>query len=479
MAGAIPPAHGGDRIFIEDPAKATNADAVGDLAAQLQAALHIVSNLAGITPAEVAVLGAIRERTNVTRDAAETLARRDRNQRNPAPLSDVPRDGGYGALPLGNSKFNHVTKFDGNSDDVNAVYVWLSSCIAVARAGTLSAEATLSMLLMTASGSAFMYLEDCRRKGMTLYQIAQAVEMRYGELCTPEEAKSRIHSYQRGHGASITKVSEDLKHLARLACRDDEAAVRNERMDELVRHNLLRVLPSHIGTTFTDELSRAVTYGGYLLSNDEIVAKAKQMEGKVKATSDSHDRPEKKRGHDRHHAERHHARQVTQTSRLEYSEEDVDDILAVAATADEGDEEEAIIDEILAVNEVFAAKNQKVSMPVLLSAAIKQHNKRQNFRPARVAGVSQPAQAGPPNKLARNQAMAELLTMAGVVRGECMHCGVAGHIKGNIKCQLRGLPLVDRPCIRCGKGLHSADQCPKVNANRANAVTEEDSLNEA
>jgi hypothetical protein len=29
-------------------------------------------------------------------------------------------------------------------------------------------------------------------------------------------------------------------------------------------------------------------------------------------------------------------------------------------------------------------------------------------------------------------------------------------------CALKDKPLVDKPCAKCGKGLHSADDCPKV-----------------
>jgi hypothetical protein len=29
-------------------------------------------------------------------------------------------------------------------------------------------------------------------------------------------------------------------------------------------------------------------------------------------------------------------------------------------------------------------------------------------------------------------------------------------------CALKDKPLVDRPCAKCGTGLHSADFCPRV-----------------
>jgi hypothetical protein len=32
----------------------------------------------------------------------------------------------------------------------------------------------------------------------------------------------------------------------------------------------------------------------------------------------------------------------------------------------------------------------------------------------------------------------------------------------NMACALKDKPLTDRACVKCGKGLHAADDCPKV-----------------
>ena len=477
MAG-IPPAHGGDRAFIEDPARATNAEAISDLSAQFQAMLHVMS-LVPELPAEArAIVDAVRPRTNVTREAAETLSRRDIVKRNPDPLTAIPAEG-FGAQPFGNTRTTNITKFDGKSGD-NTVFVWLSSCSVVARASQLNPEAIFQLLLMTSGGSVFSYLETCMRKGMTLFHTIQALEKRYGELCTPDEAKMRINSYVRSPHVKIDKVYDDLTHLARIATREEAAAVREDRSDELVRHNLLRVLPGIIGSRMTDELTQASALGGHLLSNDEIVARAKLLE--EKSSGHVHeDKPRKERSdrrHDRGH-DRDHVHQVVYDppASSRYSSEDVDEILAVCEATDQDSD---LLDEINAVGEVFATQNVKVSRNALLSAAIKQYNKKRGTRPTRIAEVNQQAQSGPPNKLgAARLSIDDLLKMANVVRGECLHCGLGGHIRGNIRCQLRDLDPVDRPCTRCGKGLHSADQCPKGKSTLVNQVTEDESLNEA
>jgi hypothetical protein len=61
---------------------------------------------------------------------------------------------------------------------------------------------------------------------------------------------------------------------------------------------------------------------------------------------------------------------------------------------------------------------------------------------------------------------------------------------GRDECALRNRPLVDRPCVKCGKGLHSADDCLRGFSsqfkgkaepiNNANAALEEsdDDLNQ-
>ena len=37
-------------------------------------------------------------------------------------------------------------------------------------------------------------------------------------------------------------------------------------------------------------------------------------------------------------------------------------------------------------------------------------------------------------------------------------------------CALRGKPLVDRPCVRCKKGLHAADDCVATTQQQPQAV---------
>ena len=92
------------------------------------------------------------------------------------------------------------------------------------------------------------------------------------------------------------------------------------------------------------------------------------------------------------------------------------------------------------------------------------------FGAARQAQVYDPVprKAGPPDKLpiGHGKGTMELLNLAHCQRGQCIKCGVEGHYMNQDTCALRGKDVMDRPCIKCGQGLHAADDCVKVYQQR-------------
>ena len=102
-------------------------------------------------------------------------------------------------------------------------------------------------------------------------------------------------------------------------------------------------------------------------------------------------------------------------------------------------------------------------------------------------GAGQPIRlpaAGPPIRLPdpQRKTIQELLDAANCGRGDCVHCGNPGHMMRQDACALRGKPIVDRACPACKKGLHAADDCPRVfqrRSNYAHQVSEDsDDLND-
>jgi hypothetical protein len=102
--------------------------------------------------------------------------------------------------------------------------------------------------------------------------------------------------------------------------------------------------------------------------------------------------------------------------------------------------------------------------------------KVENWKAKRPAQVQ--AAAGPPNTLddPPKRTFAQMLLDAKVAKGECLQCGQPGHNVRSDQCGLRGKPLVDRACAKCGKGLHNADDCPR--AYQRQAAASADDLNE-
>ena len=80
--------------------------------------------------------------------------------------------------------------------------------------------------------------------------------------------------------------------------------------------------------------------------------------------------------------------------------------------------------------------------------------------------VPGPAQQlrGPPNPLDQGpkRNVYELLNLANCSKGQCIQCGYDGHFMKSDACALRDKSLMDKPCVKCGKGLHSADDCLRV-----------------
>jgi hypothetical protein len=96
--------------------------------------------------------------------------------------------------------------------------------------------------------------------------------------------------------------------------------------------------------------------------------------------------------------------------------------------------------------------------------AYEQARKKMGRPPGRSPAQAVAALAdGPPGRLedTPRRNIIELLKIANVNRGDCLHCGVTGHMMYNEACALRGKPVMDQACRRCNKGLHSADDCPK------------------
>jgi len=66
----------------------------------------------------------------------------------------------------------------------------------------------------------------------------------------------------------------------------------------------------------------------------------------------------------------------------------------------------------------------------------------------------------------RNRPIQELISLSKCVRGQCIQCGLTGHLMGRDACPLKDKPLVSAPCIACGQGLHASNDCVRIFQNQ-------------
>jgi hypothetical protein len=117
----------------------------------------------------------------------------------------------------------------------------------LAESHTLTAAATINLLLQASAGPAADFIRQMRDSNKTLNQIIQNLELRYGELCTPDEAQVKCNTLTRKEKENISDFIDRVRRLARMATRAiANADERNTALDELVQGNIKRVLPRSV-----------------------------------------------------------------------------------------------------------------------------------------------------------------------------------------------------------------------------------------
>jgi len=111
----------------------------------------------------------------------------------------------------------------------------------------------------------------------------------------------------------------------------------------------------------------------------------------------------------------------------------------------------------------YALRGRPIDERKVIRRAFKQYNQKfVGYKGKQYPYAARAAQGGPPNKMEGYKPIHELLSLANVQKGQCLQCGAEGHMMRNMACALKDKPLVDKACAKCGIGLHSADDCPRV-----------------
>lgn len=477
---AFPRDLGGARDLLREADRADVPTVVGDLATINLQLIHALTVAGVVNDASRPHIEAITRNLTQTVTNVNATKTRETNTRVLRPLTRVPADGaGYGPTArVDNIRLYGVASFDGTSDDPSEISRWLGKVLVHAQSNTLTDEATVRLLVQGSSKAASDFIEQMRDEGKDLLAVVQQLEMRYGNLCTKEEARVKCNSMARPDSMPLSKFLDNLRFMARIACRYiDDQGERVRAMDELVQNNILRVLPTSVKAAIEERILTNNKAGLPPLTARELEKECIELERLRNARRE--EIQNKASSHRKHHGQ----------ARCAIESDLSDPEFSSAASTDEDPEEEQmafLVNQVQRERRKFTTRGLPVDSQKVYKGALKKFNEKYHpkqgpkYSRQRVVGevTQQPAQAvgqyvpqGPPSKLeleptTRDEVL-KLLDLARCKKGQCIQCGQDGHLMRKDACPLKGKPLVNAPCAKCGVGLHSADDCVKTFQNRA------------
>jgi hypothetical protein len=237
MAAGPPPAdYGGDRQFLDDPDQASQAKVVGDLAALNLQLIHILGRVAHNDDQNL--IDGIADQTRLLVTASDRSQTREQSTRELQPVTQVPAANWGANNNIANIRMHNVPTYSGNGNDELDVVRWISKVFNLAEAHGLTLNAAINLMIQGSKGGASDYIEQMREENRTLYQVVQQLEMRYGSLCTPEEARVKTNNMPRKDKEGLPEFIDRLRTMAKMACRlEANNARRRDAIDVLVEGN--------------------------------------------------------------------------------------------------------------------------------------------------------------------------------------------------------------------------------------------------
>lgn len=504
--GPIPAAFAGDHVFIDDPENAGTAAAFGDMVALNLQLLHLLQ------PAFGAANEAERQRlaANLRNalDAARAFKDRESNTRQLQPMTPIP-EADYGAVNnLANIRMNQMSQFSGDSRDPREVGRWLTKMLRSAQSFQLTLAATVNLLAHCSTGSAADFIERLQEEGRTLGEIIRSLELRYGDLVTPEEALAKANTLERRRDEPLANWIDRLRYLGRMSKRHiANAAERLEAVNLIVMDNIRRVLPDSVRREVEERAFQRARNGLPPLTCAELEKECMELEhrradrkgqavfAKVNSVQGHH---RKGHGSQKKWINQIHSAGSSISTRSTAVNLGTDGAMSpLTESADESSDQEqddvevndpgmvALVNEANYVQNKYLAHGRQLAPDKVIEKAIHRYNHKYQNGPAKAQGrgpnqrsvgkgqarqpmgaVRQAAgqvgapMAGPPNKLNNPRlSIRDLLAKGNCTVGDCIKCGHTGHVMSSDACALRGKPLMDRACSRCNKGLHSVDVC--------------------
>jgi len=505
------------RAVTANPLLADALTNAGDNAATNLRLIYILEQGDTIAAANKPLLELVKQDYKNILKNVDDVKKRERDTRVQKPLTKVPA-ADYGAhTDVTRVKLQGWQLFKGDGNDPGEVTRWLGRVLTAAEGQQLTLNATAKLMLQMSTGTAQDYIEQMIDEGKTLKELIELLEMRWGGLEVPEKARATCNSMRRELNEDLSPFLDRLRHMARVACRyetDDDK--RRKDIDELVKANISRVLPVSVKSQLEERLQNLRTSGAAELTSREIESVCLKMEKARLEKKQDIARQLSQFGHKKGKAPvpapKFSAMQVAQ---FDLSDSDMETELAQQAMETlsppaSDDEDPGVEREIFLAKQIarekqkFKQSGQPVNQKRVMKGAIRKYNNRYapknqprvvgeiakptsypqpNFNPragaipnpaiVRAPIVQQPVRQ-PPNPAPdyRNRPILELVNLSNCQRGQCIQCGLRGHLLGRDDCPLKDKPLMDAPCNVCGQGLHAGNDC--VNVFQQNFIPPDD-----
>ncbi len=461
---------GQNRAFVaaQNHLTATVPGQVGDLGAVNLQIVRILREIQANNPQRVAELDNSADYIRPIVAASIATRTRERVSTELQPLTVVPNAWGRNDR-IANIRLYNIPNFSGTSSDTIDIVSWIGRVFSLGLSHDLTAEAVINLMIMVATSTTADYIRQMRDEHKTPYQVVQALELRYGDLCLPEEAYSRCNSLERKDKENVRDFIDRLRKMAKMAYRNEpDEARRLQQTEALIKSNIRRVLPASIMRSLDDRIRTLLSMGKPELTCRELERECIEMErlrdellAKGKKSVKNQPTPTPKK-----YVRQAQINMVTEDSdSFSTDEEEVDTDFSEEEVDVEANHWVFSMEQ---AKRYYAKKGIKMIPQQLRAKATQKFNNDRTRYPRRTFGKKAAAAAaqvqnwkGPQEKLEteRRKNILELLTLANVNKGECIQCGTPGHMLGRDECALRNRPLMDRPCAKCGKGLHSADDC--------------------
>lgn len=384
---------------------------------------------------------------------------------------------------------------EGRADDVKMIMqcrAFLDRIMQIARARNLSAIGTRQLLYDMSSGEVQLITGEMLREDRPLEDIVRKIEVTYGGLKSPEDARRSLESIRRNHGETIMELGRRISQEARMATRMDPH--RDSSYRSMAVEALLRKVPE-IEPYIRRLDDEQIKGGRNRLSYDDILLEATREEGR-------------QRSHRRQmHKYKSTIRQVQEESDLE-SRSDEEGLME--------SETEYDFREVQRVLEDYADQRQEMRARYPPKPGfLKGIPRRWEEEKKPVQRKQQPKRRFPPKPQPtqvirsmgeaydENEASDDDYISDGEVNDmaiegisytqgiylipnvaepnkpfvrvtpgqlniqdpkQCMKCGLKGHRAFGSQasqCPLKGEPLMPNPCYRCKMGGHSANKCPQ------------------